>query len=94
MPERGPAATKRFLAIGRMTPQKAPILLLEAFRLAAQRDPELSLDYVGGGPLFPAALQFVAGCGLGERVRLHGVASRAGQGAPVVQSVACSCSTA
>jgi colanic acid/amylovoran biosynthesis glycosyltransferase len=75
MPERGPAAAKRFLAIGRMTPQKAPILLLEAFRLAAQRDPELSLDYVGGGPLFPAASQFVAGCGLSERVRLHGVAS-------------------
>ena len=76
-PKRRPEAAKRFLAIGRMTPQKAPILLLEAFRLAAARDPDLSLDYVGGGALFPAALQFVHGCGLKDRVRLHGVVSEA-----------------
>jgi colanic acid/amylovoran biosynthesis glycosyltransferase len=74
-PHRPPAASKRFLAIGRMTPQKAPILLLEAFRLAAQADPELTLDYVGAGALYPAALQFVEGCGLKDRVRLHGAAS-------------------
>ena len=76
-PQRAPAASKRFLAIGRMVPQKAPILLLEAFRLAAQADPDLTLDYVGGGALFPAALQFVEGCGLGDRVRLHGIAPEA-----------------
>jgi glycosyltransferase involved in cell wall biosynthesis len=76
-PQRGPAAAKRFLAIGRMAPQKAPILLLEAFRLAAARDPDLTLDYVGGGALYPAVWQFVQGCGLQDRVRLHGVASEA-----------------
>jgi colanic acid/amylovoran biosynthesis glycosyltransferase len=76
-PERPLSASKRFLAIGRMTPQKAPILLLEAFRLAAQADPELTLDFVGGGALFPAAREFVQGCGLGGRVRLHGAASEA-----------------
>lgn len=77
MPRRAAAASKRFLAIGRMAPQKAPILLLEAFRLAAQTDPELTLDYVGGGGLFPAVREFVDGCGLKDKVRLHGVASEA-----------------
>jgi glycosyltransferase involved in cell wall biosynthesis len=73
-PQRGPAAGKRFLAIGRMVPQKAPIMLMEAFRLAALRDPELTLDYVGAGPLFPAVADFVRVCGLGDRIRLHGPA--------------------
>lgn len=73
-PQRDAAAGKRFMAIGRMVPQKAPIMLMEAFRLAALRDPELTLDYVGGGPLFPAVADFVRVCGLGERVRLHGPA--------------------
>jgi colanic acid/amylovoran biosynthesis glycosyltransferase len=77
MPQRAPSASKRFLAIGRMVPKKAPILLLEAFRLAANRDPELTLDIVGGGALFPAAREFVQGCGLSDRVRLYGVAPEA-----------------
>src|SRR4029077_11256830 len=49
--------------------------LLESFRIAAAQDPELSLDFVGGGPLFPAVRQFVDACSLGDRVRLHGFAS-------------------
>ena len=75
--KRPPASAKRFLAIGRMAPQKAPIMLLEAFRMAAARDPELTLDYIGGGALYPAVWQFVQACGLQDRVRLHGVASEA-----------------
>lgn len=71
-PQRPAAAGKRFLAIGRMVPQKAPIMLMEAFRLAAQRDPELTLDFVGGGVLFPAVADFVRVCGLSDRVTLHG----------------------
>jgi colanic acid/amylovoran biosynthesis glycosyltransferase len=74
---RAPSASKRFLAVGRMTPQKAPILLLESFRLAAQADPELTLDFVGGGALYPAVREFVEGCGLKDRVRLHGLAPEA-----------------
>jgi colanic acid/amylovoran biosynthesis glycosyltransferase len=77
IPQRPPAASKRFLAIGRMVPQKAPILLLEAFRLAASEDPDLTLDFVGGGALFPAVREFVEGCGLRDRVRLHGMAPEA-----------------
>jgi glycosyltransferase involved in cell wall biosynthesis len=58
-----------------MVPQKAPILLLEAFRLAAARDPELTLDYVGGGPLVDAAAMFVRACELEHRVKIHGIVS-------------------
>lgn len=74
IPERPASAGKRLLAVGLMVPKKAPIYLLEAFRRASARDPELRLDYVGGGPLFPAAQQFVEACGLQAKVRLHGIA--------------------
>src|SRR5262249_50275916 len=47
MPCRNPDAGKRFLAIGVMVPKKGPIYLLEAFRRAVSRDPEITLDYVG-----------------------------------------------
>lgn len=67
-------ASKRLLAIGVMVPKKGPIYLLEAFRLAAEQDPDITLDFIGGGPLFPAARQFVDACALSGRVRLHGVA--------------------
>jgi glycosyltransferase involved in cell wall biosynthesis len=63
---------KRFLAIGRFVPKKGPIYLLEAFRLAAECDREITLDYLGGGELLPAAQQFVISCRLEGRVRLHG----------------------
>lgn len=75
LPVRGPESAHRFLAVGRMVPQKAPIILLEAFRLAALQNPDLTLDYVGGGQLFAAASQFVRACGLQRRVRLHGTVS-------------------
>lgn len=71
-PNREPAATKRFLAVGRMVPKKGPIFLLESFRQAAMHDRNLFLDYIGGGELLPAARQFVQACGLKDRVRLHG----------------------
>jgi len=77
VPERGPAAARRLLAIGRMTPKKGPIYLLEAFRRAARLDPELTLDYIGAGDLLPAARQFVAAGDLQGRVRLHGAAADA-----------------
>lgn len=74
MSTRPAEAYKRFLAVGRFAPKKGPIYLLEAFRLAAARDATISLDYIGGGELFPAAQQFVNACGLTDRVRLHGPA--------------------
>jgi colanic acid/amylovoran biosynthesis glycosyltransferase len=74
LPLRGPDACKRFLAVGRMVPKKGPIYMLDAFRVAAAQDPEITLDYIGGGQLFAAAKQFVDVCGLQERVQLHGPA--------------------
>jgi glycosyltransferase involved in cell wall biosynthesis len=77
VPRRPPEARKRFLAVGRMVPKKGPIYLLESFRLAAERDPEIRLDYIGGGELFPAAVQFVDAAGLGGRIRLLGMVTDA-----------------
>jgi glycosyltransferase involved in cell wall biosynthesis len=62
----------RCLAVGRMIGKKAPLLTLEAFRRASKACPALRLDYAGGGPLLPAAQQFVREHGLGDRVALHG----------------------
>jgi glycosyltransferase involved in cell wall biosynthesis len=76
VPHRAPGAWKRFLAIGIMVPKKGPIYLLEAFRLAAAKDRDITLDIIGGGPLFPAVYQFVKACSLTDRVRLHGTASK------------------
>jgi glycosyltransferase involved in cell wall biosynthesis len=55
-----------------MVAKKAPILLLDAFRRAHEVYPRLRLDYVGGGPLFAAARQFVQSFRLEHAVRLHG----------------------
>ena len=68
---RSPDAAKRFLAVGCTVSKNRPIYLLEAFRLAALSNPEITLDYIGGGELLRAARQFVDGIGLGQRVRLH-----------------------
>jgi len=76
-PAKDAASAKRLLAVGMMVPQKAPIVLLESFRRAAARDPDLTLDYVGSGQLLPAAEQFVAACDLKSRVKLHGFAPEA-----------------
>lgn len=73
--QRAPGAEKRFLAVGRMVAKKGPIYLLEAFRLAAAEDPEITLDYIGGGEMYPAAKQFLDVTGLGSRIRLRGMVS-------------------
>ena len=62
----------RCLAVGRMIAKKAPILLLDAFRKATLAWPNLHLDYVGTGEIFPAAKQYVQSVGLADRVTLHG----------------------
>jgi glycosyltransferase involved in cell wall biosynthesis len=55
-----------------MVGKKAPILMLDAFRRAAEANPRLRLDYIGDGLLFGAAKQFVQAMRLGDRVTLHG----------------------
>jgi colanic acid/amylovoran biosynthesis glycosyltransferase len=61
-PQRSESDTVRCLAIGRMVPKKAPILVM----------PSLHLDYVGAGELFSTVQQFVQAVGLSSHVTLHG----------------------
>ncbi len=67
-------SNKRLLAVSRMDTKKGPIYLLEAFRKAVILNPELHLDFVGGGPLFAAVKQFVLATNMGKVVTLHGAA--------------------
>ena len=39
----------RVVAVGRMVAKKAPLSLLEAFRIAKLRQPGMRLEYVGAG---------------------------------------------
>ncbi|HYC37554.1 MAG TPA: glycosyltransferase family 4 protein [Usitatibacter sp.] len=71
-PVRDDSAARRLLAIGVMVPKKGPIYLLEAFRRALEQEPRLTLDYIGGGDLMPAAEHFVVMFGLQDRIRLLG----------------------
>jgi glycosyltransferase involved in cell wall biosynthesis len=71
-PVRTQRNTIRCIAIGRMVAKKAPILALDAFRRASKVFPRMQLDYIGGGPLLPAAQQFVHAFGLGNQVKLYG----------------------
>lgn len=62
----------RCIAVGRMVRKKAPILTLDAFRRAMEKYPQLRLDYVGSGVLFPEINQYIHAYKLGEKVRLYG----------------------
>jgi len=63
----------RCIAAGRIVAEKAPILLLDAFRRAAAGCPELRLEVFGDGPLLPAMQDFIRAFDLGERVQLLGL---------------------
>jgi glycosyltransferase involved in cell wall biosynthesis len=67
----------RCVAIGRLVAKKSPILLLDAFRRAHERVPELRLDLVGDGELAPAAADYVRAFALGGCVTLHGAVTHA-----------------
>ena len=62
----------RCVAVGRMVAKKAPLLTLEAFRLAARGPRRMRLDMIGEGDLLPAAREFVRAHGLEADVALHG----------------------
>lgn len=63
----------RCIAVGRMANKKAPILLLESFRRAAEANSALQLDYIGGGELFAMAVHYIRAWQLQDRVHLHNV---------------------
>jgi len=74
----------RCLAVGRMVAKKAPIMTLDAFRRAAERYPNVHLDYVGAGELLPAVRHFIQAFNLSEKVTLHGE-----QSSEVVKELMC-----
>jgi colanic acid/amylovoran biosynthesis glycosyltransferase len=64
--------TIRCLAVGRMVGKKAPLLTLAAFQQAFSQNPRLRLDYIGDGPFFDKAKQFLIDHSLDGNVILHG----------------------
>jgi glycosyltransferase involved in cell wall biosynthesis len=59
------------IAVGRMVPKKAPLLLLESFRKAAEKNDFLTLDYVGSGDLYHQVVQYIDDFKLRNKVKLH-----------------------
>lgn len=69
---------RRVLSVGRLTPRKDPLTVVEALALLRERGHDLALDLVGAG-LTEADRGYgdevrgrIAALGLGERVALHG----------------------
>jgi glycosyltransferase involved in cell wall biosynthesis len=62
----------RMLSVGRVDPEKNPLLLLEILRDAAAHDPRWRLEICGDGPMLGELSRRAAQMGLGDRVRLHG----------------------
>lgn len=79
LPERRPQDGRRLacIAVGRMVPQKAPILLMDSFRRAFLEEPRLHLHYVGSGPLLAGVEEFITAFGLHDAVTLHSWKSNA-----------------
>lgn len=68
---------KYFCAVGRMVDKKAPLAVIEAFKLVRKRLPDVKLIYVGGGALFEPAKKRVEHLGLVESVNLLGACPHA-----------------
>ena len=62
----------RVIGVGRLTPKKAPDLLIRAFARAATDRPGLRLSLIGDGPLMPRCRALVAELGLQDRIDLLG----------------------
>ena len=62
----------RFLAVGRFTEKKAPLVTIRAFAQVRKSCPTAVLDMIGDGPLLADARADVARLGLGDSVILHG----------------------
>ncbi len=60
------------VAAGRIAAEKAPILLLDAFRRASEQCPRLRLKLFGDGDLMPAVHDYLRAFGLSDRVQLFG----------------------
>jgi glycosyltransferase involved in cell wall biosynthesis len=66
-------AAPHFVAVGRFTDKKGPLLTLRAFGDAAAAEPAARLSMVGDGPLLDAARRLADELGLQDRVAFLGV---------------------
>jgi glycosyltransferase involved in cell wall biosynthesis len=65
----------RMLSVGRLDPEKNPLLLADVLERARRADPRWHLDICGDGSLKDALAQRLEEMGLAERVSLHGYLS-------------------
>ncbi len=77
-PRGEPAAPARILSVGRLTPAKDPLTILDALARLVAAGRDVHLDLVGGGlapgdgPFGDGVRARVAALGLGPRVAMHG----------------------
>ena len=62
----------RILTVGRLDPEKNPLLMVDVFAELHSRDPRWRLDIVGDGPLTEAVAARARAAGLENALRLHG----------------------
>jgi glycosyltransferase involved in cell wall biosynthesis len=62
----------RLLSVGRLDPEKNPLLMLDVLRLALAHDARWRLEVCGDGPLQDAMAERAAELGLTDNVVLHG----------------------
>jgi glycosyltransferase involved in cell wall biosynthesis len=70
--EKGPS----IVFLGRMTPKKHPVALVESFRLVKEKVPAATLTLIGDGPETPRVRERVQQHELGNSVVLHGALPR------------------
>jgi len=65
----------RCLVVGRMDAMKGHVLAMDAFRLAREQYPDLTLEFAGDGILLPALRQLAMAHRMADRVKFHGFLS-------------------
>jgi glycosyltransferase involved in cell wall biosynthesis len=71
-PEHRTGGPVHCLSVGRMVAKKAPLLVLESFRRALGKTPDMRLTMVGDGPLRDAAVDYVRCHDLQKHAELTG----------------------
>lgn len=63
---------KRLISVGRLSPEKGQLDLLDVFKLIYDEDSEFVLDIVGDGPDYKAVKEKISELGLTNNVIMHG----------------------
>jgi len=68
----------RFVFLGSLTPRKQPLLVLHAIRMLRANGHNVTVDFIGEGPLLKIVFAEIRKHGLTDAVRLHGQVARPG----------------